>query len=103
MLFLIILMLLAVQYAQYSSTALLIALGLFVLLVFTAKSKLFLLAAIIGGILVVFFYFGSDYRSWIVLGGLFIVLLAIVKASPPEPGPETYAPGYGGMGAGGMY
>lgn len=82
-------MLLAVQANQIW-----IAIGLFILLLVSAKNKLLIFASIIGGLIVWIFY-GGGYSPWIIIIGLFIVLLLVVKSSPTEPGPEMYYPPIG--------
>ncbi|MBI5229193.1 hypothetical protein HY991_03715 [Candidatus Micrarchaeota archaeon] len=88
-LLLVILMLLALQAGQQ-----LIAAGLFIILIFSAKSKLLLIFGIIGlAIATVFFLGWEGMSSAFIIVGLFLILVVIIKVSPPEPGPEAYYPG----------
>lgn len=94
--FIIVLMLLAVK-----SGMLWIAVGLFLLLLFTSKSKYLLLAAVVGIGVVVATRFADlgDYSMWVIVGGLFAVVLLISRKEAEHPSPEMY----GGMGGMGMY
>ncbi|VVB67057.1 Uncharacterised protein [Candidatus Norongarragalina meridionalis] len=91
-LFLVILMLFAVKSGvEY------IAVGIFVLLLFTSKSKYLLAAAVVGGGIALLWYSGvnlGDYGMIVTVGGLFLVLLLIAKKESDQP------QGYGG---GGMF
>lgn len=92
-LFIVILMLLAVK-----SNMTWIAVGLFLLLLVTAsKSKYLLVAALVGLALVLLTHYVDlgDYFMWVVVGGLFLVLLLISKKEAEHPTPEGY--GMGGM------
>jgi hypothetical protein len=87
-LLLIVLMLLAVQNNAYP-----IAIGLLALLLVSTKGK-YLVAAVAVGALVAFAspYFSSE--PLILIGGLFLVLLLIVKGdSGGAGGPQGYYPG----------
>ncbi len=85
-LFIVILMVFAAQ-----SGLVVIGAGLFLLLLFTAKGKLPLAAAFVGGALV--FLIWAGYSNDLVLaGGLFVVFLLLVKADSGA-GPAGYYPG----------
>ena len=86
-LFIVILILLALQMQQP-----LVAVGLFVLLVFTARSKILLIASIVGTAVAALYFLGGTQYTWLVVIGLFIVLIAIARTSPPDTGPEMYQP-----------
>ncbi|PIT85521.1 hypothetical protein COU36_02780 [Candidatus Micrarchaeota archaeon CG10_big_fil_rev_8_21_14_0_10_59_7] len=93
-LFIVILMLFAVKSGLYY-----VAVGLFVLLLFTAKNKYLIAAAVVGGGIALMWYSGmnlGDYSMIITVGGLFLVLLLIAKKESDQP------QGYGG-GGGGMF
>jgi hypothetical protein len=89
--FLLVLILVLVAFQQ---GMLWIGIGLLALLLFTAKSKILLFAAVIGIALAVLLYAGGEAYSWLVVAGLFIVLLLLVK-NEPKGSPEFYPqPGY---------
>ncbi|MFH0835672.1 MAG: hypothetical protein V1834_00745 [Candidatus Micrarchaeota archaeon] len=89
-LFIAILMLLAVK-----SNMTWIAVGLFALLLISSKNKYLLIAAVIS--VVVMFVFRSnqfeEYGMWIVIGGLFLVMLVLTRKEADQPSPQGY---YGG-------
>ncbi len=97
-LFIIILMLLALK-----SGLDIVAIGLFVILLFTSKNKWLLIATLIGGGLVAVLSFTgissslSDPVTLAVLGGLFIILLLLARNDSESPSPQGYYPGQGGM------
>lgn len=96
-LFIVVLMVLAMQ-----SNNLTITIALFALLLITAaKNKYLLFAAIIGGVLALLWGtdFGGQYRTPLLLGGLFVILILLVKKDSESPMPA----GYGGMGGYGGY
>ena len=88
-LFLIVLMILA---SQMGNLTLLVA--LFALLLLTAKSKYLILAAVVGGALAFLWNtdIGGAYKTPLLLGGLFLVLLLLVKSDSGQPQPPA---GYG--------
>lgn len=92
-LFIIVLMLLAVK-----SGLTWIAAGLFLLLLFTAKSKYLFVAALVGFVLAVSVKFIDlgEYSMWVIVGSLGLVLFLIAKKESDQPGP-------GGYGQGGLY
>ena len=86
-LFVVILMLLAVK-----NELNMVAVGLFVILLFTAKSKYLLAAAFVGIALAVgvgFFIIG-EYSPWVILGALFVVVLLIIKKEGEAPNAGAY-------------
>jgi hypothetical protein len=89
-LFIVFLMVFAVQANQP-----LVALALFGLLIAMAKSKMLILAALVGGALVL--AFSAGYTDPVVLGGGFLVILILlVKNDSPGAmgaGPQGYYPG----------
>lgn len=97
-LFIIILMLLALK-----SGLELVAIGLFVILLFTSKNKWLLIATLIGGALVAVVSLGgissslNDPVTLAVLGGLFIILILLARNDSESPAPQGYYPGAGGM------
>ncbi len=91
-LFLTVLMILAAQ-----SGMLWIAVGIFLLLLLSAKSKWLLMAAGVSAILTGVVYFTGVQNSYLVVGGMFIVLLLVVKKDADNPQPEGGAM-YGGYG-----
>lgn len=92
-LFLTVLMILAAQ-----SGMLWIAVGIFLLLLLSAKSKWLLLAAGVSAVLTAVVYFTGIQNSYFVVGGMFIVLLLVVKKDADNPQPEGAM--YGGYGGG---
>ncbi len=79
-----------------------VSVGLFVVLLFTSKSKLLLMAALIGlGVAIATGSFGAlsfnagDSSTWIILGGLFVVLLILAKSDSEAPAQQGF---YGGGG-----
>ncbi|MCX6768124.1 MAG: hypothetical protein NTY90_05375 [Candidatus Micrarchaeota archaeon] len=85
-LFIVILMVFAAQ-----NGLLPIAAGLFLLLLFTAKGKLPIAAAVVGGLLVTLIFVG--YNNMLVIGGgLFVVFLLLAKGDSGA-GPAGYAGG----------
>ncbi len=95
-LFIIILMLFAVKY-----NLLLVAGGLFVLLIFSTKSKYLLLASVIGLVIAALTKYIDlgDYTTYVVLGGLFAVMVLISRKDADAPQSQ----GFGPPGMGGMY
>jgi len=92
-LFIIILMLLAVK-----SNLPYIAAGLGLLLLFTAKSKYLLIAALVGVALALAVGYVNlgEYTMWVVVGCLFVVMLLIAKRESDQPAGGGYGGG-GGM------
>lgn len=94
-LFIIILMLLAVK-----SGLTIVAIGLALVLFVTSKSKYLLLAAVVGLLVVGAAYFNisglldfSNSTTWIILGGLFLVMVILAKKDSDTPGnAEAYSP-----------
>ena len=84
-LFIVILMVFAAQ-----SGLIAVAAGLFLLLLFTAKGKMVMAAAFIGGALVVAIWMGLA-NDVVLIGGLFVIFLLLTRA---DAGPA--AVGYGG-------
>ncbi len=92
-LFLIILMLLA-----YQSGLTVVAAGLFLVALVTAKNKYLLAAAAIGGGVLAMLYLGfGEESSWLVIAGLFVIFL-ILAWKDDQPGPQGYYPGMPPMG-----
>ncbi|MFH1247015.1 MAG: hypothetical protein V1644_01415 [Candidatus Micrarchaeota archaeon] len=91
--FLTVLMVFAAQ-----SGMLWIAIGLFAIVLLSAKTKLLLLAAGISGFLLALIALGVAANNYAIIGGLFIILLLIVKkdADSPQPDPSAAYGGYGG-------
>jgi len=72
-----------------------IAAGLFIVLLLIAKSKLLILAALVGGVMVALAYVGGPaIPQWVYLIGLFMVLVLLVRGDSGKPGPEGYGGGY---------
>ncbi len=92
-LFIIVLMLIAVK-----SNLPWLAGGLFLLLLFTSKNKYFFLAAFVGLALMLAIMFVplGDYFLWVVLGGLFVILMLLARKDVEEPTPSYM--GGGGYG-----
>ncbi|MGC8850930.1 MAG: hypothetical protein ACP5O3_01720 [Candidatus Micrarchaeia archaeon] len=87
-LFIVILMVIAVQSGLWW-----IAAALFVLLLFSAKNKWLLAAAGLGGALVAGLYFtGGSLSPLVIIGGLFAILAILAKAG--EGGAQGYGPSY---------
>ncbi len=81
-LFLVVLMILA---SQLGNLTLLVA--LFALLLLTAKSKYLIAAAVVGGVLAFLWNtdIGGVYKTPLLLGGLFLILLLLVKSDSGAP------------------
>lgn len=81
-LFIVILMLIAVK-----SNLPWLAGGLFLLLLFSSKNKYFILAAFLGLALMLTLMFVplGDYFLWVVLGGLFLILIILARKDVEEP------------------
>ncbi len=91
--FLTILMLFAAQAGM-----LWIGVGLFLILLLSAKSKLLLVAAGISGVLLALIAFGIvAANNYVIIGGLFLMLLLIIKKDADSPQPDQMA-AYGGYG-----
>ncbi|MBI4406775.1 hypothetical protein HY571_02580 [Candidatus Micrarchaeota archaeon] len=93
-LFLTILMLLAAQ-----SGMLWIAAGLFLLLLLSAKTHLLLIAAGVAFVLLALIGLGLTSSNYVIMGGLFVVLVILVKKdadSPQQPDPMAMYGAYGG-------
>ncbi len=92
-LFLTILMVLAAQ-----SGMLWVAAGLFLILLLSAKTKMLLIAAVVGAVLLGIVAFGGVGNNYLIIGGLFAVFLILVKkdADSPQPDPNAAYGGYGG-------
>ncbi|MFH1200248.1 MAG: hypothetical protein V1708_04220 [Candidatus Micrarchaeota archaeon] len=91
-LFIVVLMVLAMQ-----SNNLVITVALFALLLITAaKNKYLLFAAIIGGALSLVWGsdFAGEYRTPLLLGGLFAILLLLAKKDSDSPQPAAGMGGY---------
>ena len=91
-LFITILMILAARSGMFW-----VAVGLFIVLLLSAKSKILILAAVISGALLALVAFGSSGTNYIVIGGLFVVFLILVKKDSDSPQPDQSAM-YGGYG-----
>ncbi|PIN96613.1 hypothetical protein COU39_00425 [Candidatus Micrarchaeota archaeon CG10_big_fil_rev_8_21_14_0_10_60_32] len=93
-LFIVILMLLAIK-----SELNIVAFGLFALLLFTAKSKYLIIAALVGLalILAVGYLNLGDYQMPAIVGALFVVVLLIAKKESDQPAGGAYGGGGGGM------
>lgn len=76
-----------------------VALGLFLLLLLSAKSKLLLIAAGVAAVLLGLSALGIAKTNYLIVGGLFVVLLLIVKKDADSPQPDQAAM-YGGYGGG---
>ena len=87
-LFIVILMLLASQ-----SGAVIISGALFVALLVQAKDKYLLFSALVGGAIVILNYLQVLDNTFLILGGLFVVLLLLVREDSVHP-----QPAYGGGG-----
>ncbi|MFH1107075.1 MAG: hypothetical protein V1787_04210 [Candidatus Micrarchaeota archaeon] len=90
-LFIVILMVMAVQ-----SNNTVITLALFALLLITsAKNKFLLVAALVGGALAFVWNMPleASIKTPLLLGGLFVVLILLVKKDSDSPAPPV---GYGG-------
>ena len=76
-----------------------IAGALFVILLVTSKSKYLIASALIGGVLaaLVFLTDLGEYRLWVIVGGLFLILVLISRKESEHPTPDAYG------GAGGGY
>ena len=92
-LFVVLLMLFAVKSQLWY-----VAVGLFLVLLVTSKSKYLVLAAVVG-VLVAFAAGNSslisifgDAMTWVILGGLFLVLLLLAKKDSDHPSQEGYGP-----------
>ncbi|MFH0713674.1 MAG: hypothetical protein V1722_03935 [Candidatus Micrarchaeota archaeon] len=93
-LFITVLMVLAAQ-----SGMLWVAVGLFLLLLLSAKSKMLLIATVIGAVLIALVSFGGIGNNYLIIGGLFVIMLIIVKKdadSPQQPDQMAMYGGYGG-------
>ncbi|MDP3742321.1 MAG: hypothetical protein Q8R15_03335 [Candidatus Micrarchaeota archaeon] len=75
-----------------------IAVGLFLILLLSAKTKLLLLAAGISGVLLALITLGIAANNYLIIGGLFVMFLIIIKkdADSPQPDPMAAYGGYGG-------
>ena len=75
-----------------------VGVGLFLILLLSAKSKILLLAAVIAAVLLGIMAFGGVGSNYLVIGGLFLVFLILVKkdADSPQPDPNAMYGGYGG-------
>jgi hypothetical protein len=93
-LFIIILMLLALK-----SGLDIIAIGLLIILLVTAKNKYLLIATLIGGAMVALVSFTGirtsldDPVTLGVLAGLFIIMLLLARQDSDTPSPSGYMPG----------
>jgi hypothetical protein len=83
-LFLVVLMVLAAQSNNYT-----LLIALFALLLLTAKSKYLMAAAIAGLVLSLIWTtdIAGPYKTPLLLGGLFLVLLLLVKSDNGAPQP----------------
>ena len=93
-LFIVVLMVLAMQ-----SNNITITVALFARLLITAsKNKYLLVAAFVGGALALVWGtdFAAEYRTPLLLGGLFAILLLLAKKDSDSPMPAGGAGGYGG-------
>lgn len=91
-LFLVVLMVLAAQ-----SNNLVLLLGLFVILLVTAKHSKYLLGSAVIGLAIAFLWnadFAGAYKTPVLLGGLFLVLLLLIKSDSGQPQPMGGAYGY---------
>ncbi len=75
-----------------------IAVGLFLILLLSAKSKLLLLAAGVAGLLLALIYLGFARDNYLIVGGLFLVLLIIVKKDADSPQQQDPMAAYGAYG-----
>ncbi len=75
-----------------------IAVGLFLILLLSAKTKLLLLATGISGVLLALITLGIAANNYLIIGGLFVMFLIIIKkdADSPQPDPMAAYGGYGG-------
>jgi hypothetical protein len=87
--FLVILMLLAVQ-----AGIPLLALGLFIIALVTSKNKFLIAASLLGGGIAALYYLNLGGVTSLVVGaGLFLVFI-IIATQDSGPGPSAYGGGY---------
>ena len=87
----VMLMLLAVKSGNIP-----IGIALFAILLITAKNKYLIAASIVGAVLAFAFNYDFEYRNYVLIGGLFLVLILILKTdSGGQPAQEGMY-GYGG-------
>ena len=83
-LFLVFLMILAVQANRPEVAAV-----LFVILLVLAKSKALILVAVMGAVIAIGMFMG-EFNPMVVGGGLVIVMIILVKSESDSPGPQGY-------------
>lgn len=70
-----------------------IAGALLLLILFTAKSKILIVVALAGIGMAALTLFGNAYPSWLIIAGLFLILLYLARKDDRPTGPEAYYPG----------